>query len=709
MSMRKLTSNAAILAAGICVAASVFADDVIVSGDTALSVAPGGSIGGDKVVFSDCTLTGDCDWRGLVEKTSVCTSWIPTDSSGNGILVWANTRLADLTDFRCEMGGQSIHSGKYPHYNCPGFCTFNDGATAKVQFRHYENNVMWCVKVIFTQVGDDVYGKAEYAKYATGKQGNKDVTKPYCSESMDFDGSKMVSGSVNVATAFTTSGYGVFNLAARKWKAALKGGDIVPYTAFAPTTAAVMWKNVSLANLMDFACELGGQSILSGKDYYRDCPGFCTSNDGTTAQVQFRHFESGVIWCVKVEFTQVGDDVYGRAVYGKYALNQANIESVDFDTGGNNSGIATSFSTRGYGAFNIRARDVSHTDYRTTIYPDFATTTKTLYWPNASLVHLHNFSCTRDGASVLHCPDIPGFCTSNDGGVANVQFRYFYGVNGENDSMTCVKVVFTQEVAGVYGQAAYAKYVLNRPNADFNFDTGGNNQTLATSSGGAGYGSLTIRAWGKTRYVDLAGNMLTLAGCETELVRGLAITNSSETVARLCFDVDGDVEYIDRWKISGNMIIVKNGAGRLASSLASFPGGAEVNAGILDAGRDVMINREKTYSQTAGRIAVADEATLINLKLLDGATIDVGGRTTALDVMPALNTTNIAFTANATVAVDTGARTFARNKGVGEKIVAWSAMPSDVTFTPSGKYSLEVREDGLYAVPPAGGFIIIVK
>ena len=122
-----------------------------------------------------------------------------------------------------------------------------------------------------------------------------------------------------------------------------------------------------------------------------------------------------------------------------------------------------------------------------------------------------------------------------------------------------------------------------------------------------------------------------------------------------------------------------------------------------------MVSGSKPFSQTAGRIAVADEATLINLKLLDGVTLDVGGRTTALDVMPALNTTNIAFTANAAVAVDTGARTFARNRGVGEKIVAWSAAPSDVTFTPSGKYSLEARADGLYAVPPAGGFMVIVK
>ena len=694
-------------ALALCVASPAFADDVAVFGETAFSVSPGGTIGGDRVVFGDCVLTDDCDWRGLVEKTSVCTSWIPTASSGNGILVWADTRLADLTDFRCDMDGGAISKGKNPHLNCPGFCTFNDGATAKVQFRHYDNGTMWCVKVVFTQVGGDVYGKAEYAKYANGKN---NAMKPYCSESVDFDGNnKMVSGSVSVATSPTASGYGVYNLAARKWKADVKGGDIVPYPAFAPTTAAVVWKNVTLANLTDFACELGGRSILSGRDYYRDCPGFCTSNDGETAQVQFRHFENGTIWCAKVEFTQVGEDVYGQAKYGKYALNQASIESVDFDVGGNNHGIATSFSTSGYGAFNIRARDAGHADYRTTIYPDFATTTKTLYWPGASLAHLLNFSATMDGASVLHCPDRPGFCASNDGAAANVQFRYFNGVNGESGAITCVKVVFTQEVDGVCGQASYAKYATNKTSDDFNFDTGGTGYTLATSSGGTGYGALTIRGWGKTRIVDLAGNTLTLSGCETELVRGLAITNSSETAARLCFDVDGDVECIDRWKTGGNLIVVKNGAGRLASSLAGFPGGAEVNAGILDAGRDVMVSNSRKHSQTSGRVAVADGASLINLTLLDGATIDVGGRTTALDVMPALNTTNMAFAASATIAVDTGERTFARNRGAGERIVAWSAAPADVTFTPSGRYSLEAREDGLYAVPPTNGFMIIVK
>ena len=160
--------------------------------------APGGSIGGDKVVFSDCTLTDNCDWRGLVEKTPICTTWM-TDSADR--LVWANTRLADLTDFRCDMDGGSISSGRSPHLNCPGFCTFNDGETAYVQFRHFSGGTIWCVKVMFTQVGDDVYGKAVYAKYM----------KNCASIDFDFDSG---GNSTSIATSRTGTGYGACEITA---------------------------------------------------------------------------------------------------------------------------------------------------------------------------------------------------------------------------------------------------------------------------------------------------------------------------------------------------------------------------------------------------------------------------------------------------------------------------------------------------------------
>ncbi len=674
----------------ICVAAALpsWADVVNVSGETAFSVAPGGSIGGESVLFGDCVLTADCDWRGLVEKTPICTTWMTTSADR---LVWSNTRLADLTDFRCDIDGGSISSGRSPHLNCPGFCTFNDGETAYVQFRHFSGGTIWCVKVRFTQNGDDVYGKAVYAKYA---QNQASI------EFVDFDGTKNVKGTMSVATSASTTGYGVYNIVARKWKATIKGGEVYPYPNFVTTTATCLWKNVNLADITDFYCDMGGASMTTR----RNCRGFCTSNDGETADVQFRYFLDGTIWCVKVRFTQNGDDVYGQAMYAKYALNQASIESVNFDTGGNSSTVATSLSTRGYGTFNVVACNSSYTQYFSPIYPNFATTTKTLYWRNTSLAHIRNFSCTMDGGSMSHVPWSRGFCTSNDGGTANVQFRNFTGLNGASGNTTCVKVVFTQEGDDVYGQASYAKYAQNQASIEsVNFDSSGNSAKVATSSGANGYGALTIRGWGKGRSVDLAGHELRISGCGSDIARGLAVNNSAATAARLRIDVDGDVDHVTRWTVNGNVVIVKDGDGALAIPFTPIPAGVEVNAGTLDAAVGVGRN---AYSLTSGRVAVADGASLKRLTLLDGATLDVGGRETPFDA------TTISFNANAAITVDTGSRTFARNGGTGEKIVAWSAAPSDVTFTPSGtpgrKYTLEARTDGLYAVGARNGLTIIV-
>ena len=63
----------------------------------------------------------------------------------------------------------------------------------------------------------------------------------------------------------------------------------------------------------------------------------------------------------------------------------------------------------------------------------------------------------------------------------------------------------------------------------------------------------------------------------------------------------------------------------------------------------------------------------------------------------AFDSATTTFFAGSTVTVETGARELAD----GEKLVAWEAIPEDVSFKPSetivGRYALSVRDDGLYA------------
>ena len=125
----------------------------------------------------------------------------------------------------------------------------------------------------------------------------------------------------------------------------------VQYLPFVKTSDTCVWRGVRLGELTDFTCTLWGASMSPGAG-----KGFCTSNDGLSADVQFRYFDGGTIWCVKVRFTQRGDDVYAKAVYAKYAVDQPSID-FDFDKGGKSpGGVATGRTVGGYGACALTAR-----------------------------------------------------------------------------------------------------------------------------------------------------------------------------------------------------------------------------------------------------------------------------------------------------------------------------------------------------------------
>ena len=84
-------------------------------------------------------------------------------------------------------------------------------------------------------------------------------------------------------------------------------------------------------------------------------PDRCAAHQGTRARAR----AAGILTivdgahtkCVKVELTQSGADIAGRVLYAKYL--SGNVLGFDFDTGGNNQFIATSFASAGYGAYTV--------------------------------------------------------------------------------------------------------------------------------------------------------------------------------------------------------------------------------------------------------------------------------------------------------------------------------------------------------------------
>ena len=67
-----------------------------------------------------------------------------------------------------------------------------------------------------------------------------------------------------------------------------------------------------------------------------------------------------------------------------------------------------------------------------------------------------------------------------------------------------------------------------------------------------------------------------------------------------------------------------------------------------------------------------------NLRLMDGATIDLGGKNAAWSTALG-NGRAIAFESGATINIDLGARQLSQ----GDKIVSWSAVPAGISFVNS--------------------------
>ena len=118
------------------------------------------------------------------------------------------------------------------------------------------------------------------------------------------------------------------------------GGAFLYHDGWVSTEETLMWRNVRVADLTDFSALMWGGNVYSSLNIakgnsprtpYWDAPGFVMSNDGENAFVQFRQFDSGTIWCVKVQFTQHDADVYAKALWARYHQKQASID-VDLET-----------------------------------------------------------------------------------------------------------------------------------------------------------------------------------------------------------------------------------------------------------------------------------------------------------------------------------------------------------------------------------------
>jgi autotransporter-associated beta strand protein len=175
-------------------------------------------------------------------------------------------------------------------------------------------------------------------------QGFRSMTFGYASGAITLS-----NGTLNLAAP--TSAIMVNNSSSNVIASALAGANGVNlfrtlnYGSFLTTTSVTLFPNATLSDCTGILATMAGGSIDNQPQPGIPC---FFANNGTTATVQMQIVNGGYTKCVKIELTQSGSDIAGRAVYAKYT-NNGGLTGYNFDAGGSGGTVATNTTVGGYG------------------------------------------------------------------------------------------------------------------------------------------------------------------------------------------------------------------------------------------------------------------------------------------------------------------------------------------------------------------------
>jgi hypothetical protein len=322
--------------------------------------------GDEDVIASEMTVSHPIDfYKGYLDDESKQPHYFPTDPSDNNrgswLLLWRDRRLSDITDFtgaRINQGG-ALRDATAFHFD-------KDGSTASVQFQCLPNALL-CIKVLFVQFGNDIYGRVAYVNYTWGESRQLGD---------DFDGNiekrnvyKLYDGVSVVSYDGAYGLYGVKPVCATSEDNPLDVNRTQELVGPSPSGDALLPHNASDYYVGDSILCFPGYKVSDLQEvtdakmrfYSADYKGVLHhfKNDGTKASVQIQsntkpdsEGKSARV-CVKVEFTDGVGGVYARAVYAKY--NWSNPNAQDFDLlNGNRAEIFGGQSTVNNSAFGVK-------------------------------------------------------------------------------------------------------------------------------------------------------------------------------------------------------------------------------------------------------------------------------------------------------------------------------------------------------------------
>ena len=386
-------------------------------------------------------------------------------------VIFPNAILSNYIGAKGILGGGYITGGTTP---ATGFYFSNNGTTATYQLQAKNGIFTKCVKVELTQTGSDISARAVYAKYIEGHYLGYDFDPaPYNGTiatsqtengygvaevellstcTLTLSGNNTYSGGTTISNGILQiSGSGVLgggsysgdiinhgtllysSVSNQVLHSNISGnGSLIletlaklpedeTYTSFLPATpeSVIILQNTMLADCVAADGVLGGTSITGGTS---EGEPFFFENNGTTATWQLQT-TNDLPWtkCVKIELTQVGQNIAARVLYAKY-INNGSVLGYDFDTGGTSVSIATSDTSSYYGAKQTTLTINRHSTLTLSGTNSFANGTIVNYGrlvatTNASALPSSGEITVNNGGELVL--NVPGMSVGNPGGVGN--------------------------------------------------------------------------------------------------------------------------------------------------------------------------------------------------------------------------------------------------------------------------------------------------
>ena len=658
------------------------------------------------------------------------------------VTIFTNATLANYIGAGGILGGGWISGDTAP---ATAFYFSNNGTTATYQLQADNGGYIKCVKVELTQSGADIAARAIYAKNLSGgtlgynfdpAPNNSTIATSLTADGYgvaeteliytatltlteqniysgntiisngifrigeggllgngSYDGKIINSGtflynsSSNQVLSGNISGSGTLVMQSPTKKSAL-----LSYTNFLTETPTVIFPNTMLADCIGADGIMGGASI---SDVATPGEAHFFTNNGTIATWQLQTVKD-TPWtkCVKVQLAQSDKDITGEVLYAKY-INNGSVLGYDFDTGGNPTGIAASYTGGGYGAAETTINILGHS-------------TLTLSGTNSYLAGTVVSSGRVLVTSTANALPSSGGITVNNGGELKLNVT---GMNVGNPGGIGNGNPITVNRGGVLALA-------NNFNAGYSRPITLNGGTLTSiffeNNDGANYiNNLTLQNGAQvTGYKIRVGYhspvSITVSGTNAcSIPAGInMVKRGTDPLTFNVADVTGDDNadltipgVIRDYPSLENMPIIKSGAGTVSlSGINTHIGTITINEGTLALNGNSSLN--------TGNPAV-----------LNGGTLDMGAYTNAVDTLTLNNNSDIVLGSGELAFADSSATSWSGTLTVtgilGDHSIRFGTSDTALTSAQLAAITLnggsaQLSADGYLIVPP-GGTIIMIK